>query len=83
MWVVITVPAGASARASVAALLHLLDGEVAHGDVAALGGELADELAAHAARTSGDDCDLALEILHPRMVAHAADENSTRRYVGV
>ena len=51
-------------------LRHLLDRQVTQRDVASLGGELADEFSSHPARSSGDDCDLAPEALHPRMLAH-------------
>ena len=50
-------------------LVHLLDRHVAHRDVAALRGELENELAAHPTRTAGDDRDLALEALHRSMLA--------------
>ena len=43
---------------------HRLGRDVAHGDIAALGDELARQLAAHARAASGDDGDLSGKILH-------------------
>jgi len=46
------------------ALGHRLGRHVAHGDVAALGGELAGQLASHAGAAAGDGGDASLEALH-------------------
>ena len=43
---------------------HGLGRDVAHGDVAALGGELTGQLPSHAGSTSGDDGCLACEVFH-------------------
>ena len=45
-------------------LRHRLGGDIAHRDVAALGDQLARELAAHARAAPGDDRDLSGKILH-------------------
>ena len=45
-------------------LVHVLRRDVAHGNVTALGGQLADELAAHTRTPAGDHRDLAGEAFH-------------------
>ena len=43
---------------------HRIGGNIAHRDIAALGDELARQLAAHARAAPGDDSDLSGKILH-------------------
>jgi hypothetical protein len=46
---------------------HRVGGDVAHRNIAALGGQLARKLAAHACPAAGNDGDLSGKILHGRL----------------
>ena len=61
-----TVPAGASSSHCSLGVGHRRRRHVAHGDVAALGRQLAGQLAPHPGAAARDDGELPCELVHPR-----------------
>ena len=62
-------------------LLHLLDRQVAHRDVASLRRQLPDEFASHPTRAARDDRDLSREALHLGMLAQQTTYTIVRHIV--
>ena len=78
---VTVVPAGRGLLGQLDGLGHRVGVDVARGDRAPLGGELDDELAAHAGAATGDDGELPLERFHGGRVSRSRCQRPALRRV--